>query len=277
MKHEKKKTDPKEARPALSAEVEAVRYGRGPTVEGTTQVVREVPLTIFLNDQEIITLLASADHLDELIVGFLHSEGWLTSKEDLRSVRVDPEQGLAHVETLSRPELTEKLFEKRTITSGCGKGTTFYHGLDALRCSPVTSSLQVPAEVILDLMETLNTRSELYKATHGAHAVALCSTESILIFREDIGRHNAIDKISGRVLLDAVRTDDKVVLTTGRISSEILLKAAKLGVPVLVSRSAPTDLALDLAGRLNITVVGLVRQGRLLVYSGRARIELPGE
>ncbi len=274
MKDEKKITDTNEAKPALSAPVEAIRYGRGPTLEGTTQIVREVPLTIFLNGREIITLLASADHLDELSVGFLHSEGWLASLEDLRSVRVDPEQGLAHVESLSRPELTEKLFEKRTITSGCGKGTTFYHGLDALRCSPVASELQVQAEAILDRMEDLNARSTLYKATHGAHAVALCSAESILIFREDIGRHNAIDKISGRVLLDNLRTDDKVVLTTGRISSEILLKAAKLGVPVLVSRSAPTDLALDLAGRLNITVVGLVRQGRLLVYSGRARIDL---
>lgn len=235
-------------------------------------VVREIPVNLRLNGRDIITLLASDDALDYLAAGFLKAEGFVSRREDILAIRVDPAGATVDVEATGVDSLAEKLLERRAVTSGCGKGTTFTHALDALQARPAPPGPRASAGQIRRLMHGLLRGSELYREAGGVHSAALATTEEIVIFRDDIGRHNAVDKIHGECFLRDIPVADKILLTTGRISSEILVKAAKLGVAVLVSRSSPTDLALELAGRTGISVVGQVRGGGLTIYSGEERV-----
>jgi FdhD protein len=235
-------------------------------------VVREIAVNLRLNGREIITLLASDDALDFLAAGFLKAEGFISRREEILAITIDPRGEAVDVEATGVDPLAEKLLERRAVTSGCGKGTTFTHALDALQARPAPAGPRVSAGQIRQLMHGLLRGSELYRAAGAVHSAALATTEEIVIFRDDIGRHNAVDKIHGECFLRAIPVADKILLTTGRISSEILVKAAKLGVAILVSRSSPTDLALELAGRTGITVVGQVRGGGLTVYAGEERV-----
>jgi FdhD protein len=186
---------------------------------------------------------------------------------------VDDAAGEADVRISADLEPVGKLWGKRTVTSGCGKGATFYHLLDSLNAKIVVSDITITASQVQDLMGDLNRSSELYRETGGVHSCALADAEKILVFRDDIGRHNAVDKIYGTCFLEDIPLEDKLLLTTGRISSEMTVKTARMGVSVLISRSAPTSLALDLAERLGLTVVGYVRGGRMVVYTGQHRVE----
>lgn len=236
-------------------------------------VVREVPVTLRLNGREIITLLASDDALEFLAAGFLKAEGFVTRREDILAIRVDPSGETVDVDAATVDTLALKLLERRTVTSGCGKGTTFTHAIDALQAQAAPPGPRVGAGQVRRLVEQLLRGSELYRQAGGVHSAALATPEAIVIFRDDIGRHNAVDKIHGECFLRGIPVADKILLTTGRISSEILVKAAKLGVPILVSRSSPTELALDLAERTGITVIGQVRGGGLTVYAGQERVQ----
>ncbi len=235
-------------------------------------VAREIPVNLRLNGREIITLLASDDALDFLAAGFLKAEGFVSRREQIVSIRVEPRDESVDVEATGVDTLAEKLLERRAVTSGCGKGTTFTHAIDALQAQPAPAGPQVDAGQLRRLMHALLRGSDLYRESGGVHSAALATTDAIVIFRDDIGRHNAVDKIHGECFLRDIPVGDKILLTTGRISSEILVKAAKLGVAVLVSRSSPTDLALELAGRTGITVVGQVRGGGLTIYTGEERV-----
>jgi len=235
-------------------------------------VVREIPVTLRLNGREIITLLASDDALDFLAAGFLKAEGFVSSREDLVAITVAPQGEAVDVEATGVDPLAEKLLERRTVTSGCGKGTTFTHAVDALQARQAPVGPRVSAGQIRQLMHGLLRGSALYREAGGVHSAALATAGEIVLFRDDIGRHNAVDKIHGECFLRDIPVADKLLLTTGRISSEILVKAAKLGVAILVSRSSPTDLALELAERTGITVVGQVRGGGLTIYTGEERV-----
>jgi FdhD protein len=235
-------------------------------------VVREIAVNLRLNGREIITLLASDDALDFLAAGFLKAEGFISRREDIIAITIDPQGEAVDVEATGIDPLAEKLLERRAVTSGCGKGTTFTHALDALQARPAPAGPRVSAGQIRQLMHGLLRGSELYRAAGAVHSAALATTEEIVIFRDDIGRHNAVDKIHGECFLRDIPVADKILLTTGRISSEILVKAAKLGVAILVSRSSPTDLALELAERTGITVVGQVRGGGLTIFTGEKRV-----
>jgi FdhD protein len=246
---------------------------RGGALRETEEpVVREVPVTLRVNGREIITLLATNDALEFLAAGFLKGEGFVEEPGDIASIRVDPSGEAVDVEAVRVDPLAERLLERRAVTSGCGKGTTFTHALDAIQARRAPEGIRVAPEQILALMGRVLRGSELYRAAGGVHSAALCTAEEILIFRDDIGRHNAVDKIHGECFLRGLRVDDKILCTTGRVSSEILVKAAKLGVPILLSRSGPTDLAVSLAERTGITLVGRVRGGGLTVYAGFGRV-----
>lgn len=235
-------------------------------------VVREKPVTLFLNDEEIVTLLCTPEYLEDLAVGFFASEGMLKSPEEILDVSADYSQGLVRVQSSRTAALTQQLYLKRYLTTGCGKGTSFYNVLDASACRKIDSPLRVETAQILQLMRRMQESSELYRLAGGSHAAALCSPETIVLFREDVGRHNAADKIAGRCFREKMNLADKLLLTSGRISSEILIKVSKMGIPVLVSRSAPTDLAVTLAAELGITLVGFARGRRLNVYAHAERI-----
>ncbi len=230
-------------------------------------LVIEYPFTIFLSDKEIITLLCSPKSLKELTVGFLYSEGFIDKLDNIEKIFIDEEKGLAYVNVKEEKPLVEKLQGKRTITSGCGKGTLFYNVLDSFKSKKIEKPLDIKIEEIKDLMREFNRKSELFLSTGGVHSCALCTKSGILIFEEDIGRHNALDKILGRAFLEGMDLSDKLVLTSGRISSEMLIKIAKRGVPAIISRSAATSLTVELARQLNITVVGFARGEKMNIYS----------
>ncbi|MFC2025178.1 formate dehydrogenase accessory sulfurtransferase FdhD [Chloroflexota bacterium] len=241
------------------------------TKEGATKiediVAREFPLTIILNNQELVTLLCSPTNLKYLAVGFLFSEGLLKDKAGIKKILVDEQRGVVRVETEGDEALASEDLFKRIITSGCGRGASFYSAADAPDQMKVESRIEISPHEVLSLVSDFQHRSQIYRTTGGVHSAALCDTKGILVFSEDIGRHNAIDKLFGECLLKGTPTDGRVVITSGRISSEILLKVAKRNVPMIISKSAPTDLGVKLANDLGITLLGFVRGKRMNVYT----------
>ncbi len=253
-------------------ELEIIRVKDGQRKGEKDQVVVEFPLTIFFNEQELVTLLCSPQDLKYLALGFLRSEGLLGSLDELESATVDTERSIVFVKTKGQTNLAEKLYGKRTITSGCGKGTVFFHAIDSLQSKTVTSELKVKGESLFPLMRDLQDRSLLFKTTGGVHSAALADEEQILVYSEDIGRHNAMDKIVGECLLKGIPMLDRILLTSGRLSAEIVLKGTKMGLPLIVSRSAPTTLAVEVAEKVGITLVGFLRGGRFNIYTHAERI-----
>ncbi len=235
-------------------------------------ITKELPLTIILNNQELVTLLCSPTELKYLAIGFLTSEGFLKSKDEIKKIIVDDQRGVARVDTEQIKELASELMFKRLIPSGCGRGASFYSVADAQDQAKVESKIGISAIEVFALVKEFQHHSQIYRATGGVHSAALCNTSSILIFAEDIGRHNAIDKIFGRCLLEDIPTEGHLIITSGRITSEILLKIAKRGVPVIISKSAPTDLGVKLANDLGITLIGFVRGKRMNAYTNDWRI-----
>ncbi|MGM0395652.1 MAG: formate dehydrogenase accessory sulfurtransferase FdhD [Bacillota bacterium] len=238
------------------------------------QVIREYPLTIYLNEQEIITLLCTPENLEELAVGFLLSEGFIDDFDEIIKRDLDEEKGTIYIEAdIEERPLREKLRGKRTITSGCGKGTSFYNVLDSTKIRKIKEIVEIYPGNVLQLMRDFNNKSTLFNDTGGVHSCALCNKEEILVHRDDIGRHNALDKILGWGHINGFDFGDKMVFTTGRISSEILIKVAKRGIPIVISRSAPTSLAVDLAKELGITLVGFARGDKMNIYTNFPSID----
>ena len=252
-------------------ELQAVKWKENKHEVVETAVPREAAVTLYLNDEELATLLVTPQKLKELAVGFLFSEGILKEPEDLKKVLVDDRKGIIWVETEKKTYLG-KLLHKRFLTSGCGKGTTFLDiaGIDELE--KLDSKINVSAEKISELMKEMFQRAELYKEAGGIHSSALSDGDKIVSMSEDIGRHNTFDKILGECFLTGIETKDKILLTTGRISSEMLLKSVKTGIPILVSRSAPTNLAVQAAQKLGVTLAGYARANSVRVYANEWRI-----
>jgi len=240
-------------------------------------VVREFPLTIILNNQELVTLLCTPIHLDYLAIGFLFSEGLLRSKDEINRITVDERSGVVRVEIKEETRQSGELVFKRLITSGCGRGASFYSAADATGQKKVEARTSILAVEVFELVREFQHRSQIFRTTGGVHSAALCDTEKILIFSEDIGRHNAIDKIFGECVLKDIPMDGRVILTSGRVSSEILFKTARGDIPVLISKSAPTDMGVKLADELGITLIGFVRGKRMNVYANDWRIVSHGQ
>ncbi len=239
-------------------------------------VAREFPLTIILNNQELVTLLCSPKDLKYLAIGFLFSEGLLKGKDEIKKIIVDEQRGVVRVETEDKSPADELIF-KRLITSGCGRGASFYSAADVQNQTKIESQTQMSTQEVLSLVRGFQHRSQIYRATGGVHSAALCDTKSILVFSEDIGRHNAIDKIFGECILEDILTEGRIVITSGRISSEILLKVAKGKIPIIISKSAPTDLGVKLANDLGISLLGFVRGKRINAYTHDWRISQDGK
>jgi len=240
-------------------------------------VAKEFPLTIILNNQELVTLLCSPANLKYLAVGFLSSEGFLQSKDEIKRITVDDRRGVVRVETEGDKEPASDALFKRFITSGCGRGASFYNAADAQGQRKVESKIEIPTLEVLALVNEFQHRSQVYRTTGGVHSAALCDIRDILVFSEDIGRHNAVDKIFGECILNDIATDDHIIITSGRVSSEIVLKIARRNVPIIVSKSAPTNLGVRLAADLGVTLVGFVRGKRMNVYTHDWRIARDGK
>jgi FdhD protein len=235
-------------------------------------VTKETPVTIILNDRELVTLLCSPANLEYLAIGFLFSEGLLKSKDEIKNIIADERRGVVRVETEKNKEFTGELLFKPLIASSGGRGASFYSASDIQDKAKVESQIAVAPDEVFALVNEFQHRSRVFKATGGVHSAALCDTEGILVFSEDIGRHNAIDKVFGECILTDIPTDDCMIITSGRVSSDILLKVAKRKIPILISKSAPTDLGVRLADDLGITLIGFVRGKRMNVYTNRWRV-----
>jgi FdhD protein len=247
------------------------RITREGKVDTEEVVARELPVTIILNGQELVTMLSSPKDLEYLVVGFLASEGLLKSKGEIKKILVDNERGVVRLETVEDKGFASDVLFKRVISSGCGRGASFYSAADATS-QKVESQMKISADEVFALVLEFQHGSELHLATHGVHSAALCDQRSILVFSDDIGRHNAIDKIFGKCLLEDIPTRDRIVISSGRISSEILHKVAKRGVPVIISISAPTNLGVRIADDLGITLIASVRGKRMNVYTHGWRV-----
>ena len=235
-------------------------------------VTKELPLTVILNSQELVTLLCSPIDLKYLAIGFLSSEGFIKSKDEIKKVIVNEQRGVVRIETKEDKERANELLFKRLITSGCGRGPSFYNSADVEGWGKVESRFRISAAQVFALVKQFQRQSQIYRTTGGVHGAALCDERSILVFGEDIGRHNAIDKVLGKCILDNISLDNRIIITSGRISSEIVLKVARKNIPMLVSKSAPTNLGVRLASDLGVTLVGFVRGERMNVYTGGWRI-----
>lgn len=240
-------------------------------VDREEMVTRELPLTIILNNHELVTLLCSPHSLDYLAAGFLFSEGLIDNKDEIQKIMVDDRRGVVRIETREDKGPADELLFKRVITSGCGAGS-LYKAADIQNLAKVESQAQVSAAEVFDLVNQFQHYSQTFRETGGVHSAALCDNRSILVFSDDIGRHNAIDKILGECLLKDIPTNDRLIVTSGRIPSEILLKAAKRRIAIIISVSAPTDLGVKLAGELGITLIGFVRGKRMNVYANDWRV-----
>jgi FdhD protein len=255
-----------------SKHVRALTWHGGELKKDRVKIVTESPLTILLNQEEVVTLLCIRDAPCFLAVGFLFSEGLLQKVEDIQLVEDDPEEERVIVlaDNVQRPSQS---MQKRIITTGCGKGTTFKYGLDEISARSFSSQPRVTPDILFGLMRELVSMSQLYKETHGTHNSGLASPAGLEVFHADVGRHNAVDKIYGQCLLESRSTQDKIMVTTGRLTSEIVIKCARMGIPMLVSRHAATTMAVELARQLNMTLVGYLRGSKLTVYSGFDRVQ----
>ena len=239
------------------------------------EIVTEYPLTIFLNDEEFATVVCTPADLEEMVIGFLAAEGAIKDYAEIKQLSIDEAQGLAYVDLHQKTMLAQSFYSKRRITSCCGKSRqSFYFFSDARTAKPVEGTITVTPGQCMRLMEELQSSSEIHRQTGGVHNAALCTPDEIVLQYSDIGRHNALDKIYGECLRKNISTADKVLVFSGRISSEVLLKAAKIGAGIILSKSAPTELALNLAEELNMTAVGFIRGGKMNVYTHAGRIRL---
>jgi len=232
----------------------------------------EFPLTIVINGKEFATMVCTPTHIRELIIGFLASEGVVRFFDEIRSISIDDTQGFAYVEVNRPIEQFDQDHSKRFIGSCCGKSRQFYFKSDVQTAKTVTTPIKIHAQQCLSLIDQLQTLSTSFQMTGGIHNAALCTADKILTIHNDIGRHNALDKIYGYIIENDIKLNDKVIAFSGRISSEVLLKVSKMGIGIIISKSAPTDLALNLANDLGITVVGFVRGKKMNVYTNQDRI-----
>ena len=248
------------------------------TVEGldhfgntvVSQVIEEKPLTIYLNSQEIVTAMTIGDYPEYLAVGFLRNQGMLDGLNTVSSVDYDEDLSVVVVRTKTETSFEDKL-KKKTRTSGCAVGTVFgdmMEGLEGLKLP--ASSLRI--SWLYDLSNKINQTPSLYLAAGAIHGTVLCKQNQALVYMEDVGRHNAVDKIAGWMVSNDVSGSDKILYTTGRLTSEMVIKTAQMGIPILVSRSGFTAWGVEIADKVGLTLIGRMRGQRFTCLAGSNRL-----
>lgn len=234
------------------------------------RVIHEKPLTLYLNAQEIVTMMTIGDHPEELAIGYLLNQGMLKPGDAVTGVDLDEELGVVVVRTEGQTNFEAKL-RKRTQTSGCAQGTAFGDLMEAIEGVALPHA-EIRTSWLYALTHKINTTPSLYLEAGAIHGCVLCKTDRPLIYMEDVGRHNAIDKIAGYMLRHGVTAGDKIFYTTGRLTSEMVIKTVRMGIPVLVSRSGFTAWGVELARQCGLTLIGRARGRRFLALAGEERI-----
>jgi len=236
-----------------------------------TRVVVERPLTLFLNGQEIVTMMTVGDYPDYLAVGYLTNQNMLRPDDVVTGIDYDEELETVVVRTKRKTNFEKKL-RKKTLTSGCAQGTVFgdlMEKFDDVRLDPEAT---LKTSWLYALTKKINTAPSLYLAAGAIHGCVLCEEDRPLIYMEDVGRHNAIDKIAGYMRMHDVSPKGKIFYTTGRLTSEMVIKTVQMGIPILVSRSGFTAWGVELARKANLTLIGRARGKRFVALSGETRI-----
>lgn len=254
--------------PRLSTSVAGIDH-TGAAVEA--HVASERPLTLFLNGREIVTLMTIGDHPDLLAIGYLLNQGMLKPEDGLTGVEYDPDIETVVVRTRRQTDFEDKL-KKKTQTSGCAQGTVFGDLMGELEGVTLADGAQLKTSWLYALTKKINTVPSLYLKAGAIHGCVLCQQDRPLVYMEDVGRHNAVDKIAGYMFVNGVEAGDKIFYTTGRLTSEMVIKTVKMRIPVLVSRSGFTAWGVDLARKANLTLVGRARGKRFVALAGQQRL-----
>ena len=237
----------------------------------TTSVVIERPLTIFLNGQEIVTVMTVGDYPDMLAVGFLLNQNMLRVDDEIISIDFDDDLDVVIVRTKRETDFEQQL-KKKTLTSGCAQGTVFGDLMEKVEKISIGSSAILKTTWLYALSQKINSTPSLYLKVGAIHGCVLCKEDQPLIYMEDVGRHNAIDKIAGYMFLNKISAKDKVFYTTGRLTSEMVIKTVQMGLPILISRSGFTAWGVELAKEAGLTLIGRAKGRRFTALSGLERI-----
>ena len=236
-----------------------------------TAVVTERPLTLYLNRQEIVTMMTIGDHPDYLAVGYLLNQNMLRPDDEIEGVDYDEELDVVVVRTKRETNYEEKL-QKKIRTSGCAQGTVFGDLMERFDEIRLPQEARLRTSWLYSLTRKINSAPSLYLEAGAIHGCVLCQGDRPLIYMEDVGRHNAVDKIAGYMLLNEISPDDKIFYTTGRLTSEMVIKTVQMGIPILVSRSGFTAWGVDLARQAKLTLIGRAKGRRFVALSGEERI-----
>ncbi|NKB37060.1 MAG: sulfurtransferase FdhD [Gammaproteobacteria bacterium] len=236
------------------------------------RVADERALTIYLDSYEIVTLMTLGTQPELLTLGYLKNQGLIKDISEIRSVQVDWEVSAAAVTTYANRDDWQEKLGPRIVTTGCGQGTVFgniMENLDELKLSPV----RIRQSEIYALLKKLNAYNDVYKNAGAVHGCALCMGTEVLVFVEDVGRHNAVDAIAGRMWLEGIEGKDKIFYTTGRLTSEMVIKIAHMRIPTLLSRSGITQMGYELANELNVMMFSRAKGRHFLIYTGADNVE----
>jgi len=233
-------------------------------------VVEERPLTIYLNKQEIVTAMTIGDYPELLALGFLRNQGMLLADDIVTGIDFDEELEAVVVRTERQTSYEEKT-KKKTRTSGCAVGTVFGDMMEGLEGLTLPAS-NVKTSDLYALAKEINTLPSIYLSAGAIHGTVLCQNDQILVYMEDVGRHNAVDKVAGWLFQEGIGTSDKMLYTTGRLTSEMVIKTAQMGIPVLASRSGFTAWGVEIARQVGLTLIGRLRGQRFVCLSGHERL-----
>ena len=236
-----------------------------------TTVIKESSLTIFLNNQEIVTLMCVDDYPNYLAIGYLLNQNMIKISDKIKSIDIDKDLGIAVIRTNRKTDY-EKILKKKITTSGCAQGTIFGNIYDEIKKIRINAKIMIKHEWIYDLSKKINLTPSLYLEAGAVHGCVIAKKNIPLIYMEDVGRHNAVDKIAGYMFLNNINPKDKIFYTTGRLTSEMVIKTVKMGIPVLISRSGFTSWGVELAQKTNLTLIGRAKGKRYITLSGNHRV-----
>ncbi|OEF95143.1 formate dehydrogenase accessory sulfurtransferase FdhD [Vibrio splendidus] len=238
----------------------------------TKQIACERPLTVMLNWKEIVTLMTLGSRPESLVLGYLKNQSFLSDPEAVESIIIDWETSSAAVITKEDTSQLEQALKKKTVTSGCGQGTMYGNVMKQLEDYQVPQN-KIKQSEIYTALEALTHYNDTYKKAGAVHGCAVCKDDQVLSFVEDVGRHNAVDTLAGEMWLNKELGEDKIFYTTGRLTSEMVIKVAQMGIPVLLSRSGVTQMGLDLAQKFGITTIARAKGLRFQVFTGADKID----
>ncbi len=234
-------------------------------------VVEEKPIILYLNDQEIVTMMTINDYPEYLAIGYLLNQNMISKKTKIQGIDYEADLGVVVVRTYKKTNYEAKL-KKKTITSGCAQGTLFGDVMEKFSQVKLNKTTFIKKEWIYDLSKKINTTPSLYLKAGAIHGCVLCKKNSPLLYMEDVGRHNAIDKIAGYMFLKNLNSRDKIFYTTGRLTSEMVIKSVNMGIPIVISRSGFTASGVELARKANLTLIGRAKGKKFTVLSAEKRI-----